>query len=104
MTVLKRLSPGTEALYAYWVERFRRYLDGRAPPLEEGEGFLSSLEASGLKPNTLGIAARALRHLGLPVPAPPVEMGEPKYLSVEQVRALIEAAPSLLERTALVVV
>jgi len=104
MAVLKRLSPGTEALYAYWQGRFQAYLGGRRATLEAGEGFLASLEASGLKPNTLGIAARALRHLGIPVPAPPVEMGEPKYLSVEQVKALIEAAPSLLERTVLVAV
>ena len=101
---MKRLSPGSEALYAYWVERFQRYLAGCAPTLNGGEGFLASLEADGLKPNTLGIAARALRHLGLAVPAPPVEMGEPKYYSLEQVKALIEAAPSLLERTVLVVV
>ncbi len=101
---MKRLSPGTEALYAYWQGRFQAYLGGRRATLEAGEGFLASLEASGLKPNTLGIAARALRHLGIPVPAPPVEMGEPKYLSVEQVKALIEAAPSLLERTVLVAV
>jgi len=101
---LRRLSPRSEALYGYWAGRFQAYLDGQPATLETGESFLASLEASGLRPNTLGIAARALRHLGLPVAAPPVEMGEPKYLSVEQVKALIEAAPSLLERTVLVVI
>lgn len=104
--LLKRLSPRSEALYGYWTGRFQAYLDGDPATLEAGEEFLVSLEASGLKPNTLGIAARALRHLGLPVPAPPVEMGEPRYLSVEQVKALIRAAEDqemLLERTVLVV-
>jgi integrase len=100
---LKRLSPGTQALYAYWQGRFRHYLDGRKPTAEEGEAFLASLEASGLRPNTVGAAARALRRLGLAVPAPSVEMGEPHYLTVDQVRRLIQAAPSLLERTLLTV-
>lgn len=100
---LKRLSPGSEALYAYWMERFRRHLDGRAPTLEGAEGFLASLEASGLSPATRGVAARALHRLGLSVPAPSIQMCEPHYLDLDQVRRLLEAAPSILERTLLTV-
>jgi len=99
----KQLSPGTENLYSYWQERFRRWLDGRADTPEAGELFLGYLESDGLKRNTIGCAARALRNLGLPVPAPTVEMGEPRYYTLEQVRALIQAAPSLLEKTILTV-
>ena len=64
---------------------------------------MASLEADGLKRNTLGCAARALRRIGLPVPAPSIEMGEPKYLDIDQVKRLIDRAPSLLERTILIV-
>ncbi len=103
MAALKPLSTGTETLYAYWADRFERHLDGRPACLDEAQLFLTVLEGEGLKPATLGVAARALRRLGLAVPAPSVEMGEPKYLTVEQVRSLIDAAPSLLERTLLTV-
>lgn len=95
-----RLSPGSEALYAYWQSRFHHWLNGRQATLENGEAFLASLK---VKPNTLGCAARALRRLGLAVLAPPVEMGEPQYLTLEEVRRLIDRAPSLLERTILIV-
>jgi integrase len=100
---MRGLSPQTEALYGYWQGRFRAWLDGRPATTETGEAFLASLEADGLKPNTRAIAARALRQLGLTVPAPPVEMGEPKYRDLEEVQRLIEAAPSLLEKTILIV-
>jgi integrase len=99
-----RLSAGSETLYAYWQDRFQRWLGGRPATLEDGEAFLASLEADGLKPNTRAIAAMALRHLGLQVTAPKLEFGEPNYLDIEQVRSLIEAAPSLLERTIILVV
>jgi len=95
-----RLSPGSEALYAYWQGRFRDWLDGRPVTVENGEAFLASLE---VKRNTLGCAARALRRMGLEVPAPTVEMGEPRYLTLEEVKRLIDEAPSLLERTVLIV-
>ena len=101
---LRRLSPRSEALYGYWTGRFQDWLGSRPATLETGEAWLATLEVSGLKPNTLGIAARALRRLGLLVPAPPVEMGEPKYYSLDQIRTLIGAMPALLERTVLVVV
>ena len=102
---MKKLSPGSETLYARWADRFQRFRqssDGAPPTLEEGESFLTSLQAEGLKPNTVGVAARALRRLfALDLPAPPIEMGEPEYLTVEQVRELIETSPTLLESTIL---
>lgn len=99
----KKLSTGSEALYAYWQGRFQDWLDGRPTTTETGEAFLASLEANGLKPNTRGCAARALRRMGLDVPAPSMEWGEPKYLELEEVKRLIDRAPSLLEKTILTV-
>ena len=96
---MTEISLQTEALYGYWQGRFRAWLDGRPATVEAGKAWLASLEAHGLRPNTLGVAARALRRLGLPVPAPSIEMAEPKYLELDQVQALIQAAPTLLERT-----
>ncbi|GAJ07597.1 unnamed protein product, partial [marine sediment metagenome] len=100
---MKKLSPGSETLYRYWQNRFQDWLNGRPATAETGEAFLTALEADGLKRNTLGCAARALRRLGLDVPAPSVEIGEPKYLELEEIKRLIQRAPSLLERTILIV-
>ncbi|MBA7465906.1 Tyrosine recombinase XerC [subsurface metagenome] len=100
---MKKLSPGSEALYSYWQDRFQDWLNGRPATAETGEAFLTTLEGDGLKRNTLGCAARALRRLGLDVPAPSVEIGEPKYLELEEIKRLIQKAPSLLERTILIV-
>lgn len=99
----KRLSPGSEALYHYWQSRFQDWLDGRKVTAENGEAFLASLEADGLKRNTVGCAARAQRRMGLAVPAPSIEMSEPKYYSVDQIRHLIDTAPVLLEKTIITV-
>lgn len=100
---MKKLSLGSEHLYAYWQTRFKEWLDGRNATKETGEAFVASLEADGLKRNTLGCAARALRRIGLAVPAPSIEMSEPKYHSLDEVRRLIDTAPSLLEKTIITV-
>ncbi|MBA7699231.1 Tyrosine recombinase XerD [subsurface metagenome] len=100
---MKNLSPGSETLYRYWQGRFQDWLNGRPATVETGEAFLTALEGDGLKRNTLGCAARALRRIGLAVPAPSIEMGEPKYHSLDQVRRLIDTAPSLLEQTLITV-
>jgi len=100
---MKKLSPGSETLYRYWQNRFQDWLNGRSAATETGEAFLSFLEASSLRPNTVGCAARALRRIGLDVPAPSMEWGEPKYLELDDVKRLIKTAPSLLEKTILTV-
>lgn len=100
---MKKLSPGSETLYRYWQNRFQDWLNGRPATADTGEAFLTALEGDGLKRNTLGCAARALRRIGLAVPAPSIEMGEPKYHSLDQVHRLIDTAPSLLEQTIITV-
>ncbi|NVM21750.1 MAG: tyrosine-type recombinase/integrase [Desulfobacterales bacterium] len=100
----KKLSPGSEHLYTYWQGRFQDWLEGRSPSTALGEAFLVSLEAGGLKPNTVGCAARALRRMGLDVPVPSMEWGEPNYLELEEVKRLIDRAPSLLVKTIIIVI
>lgn len=100
---MKKLSPGSEKLYSYWQDRFRDWLNGGRATVETGEAFLASLEAGKLKVNTIGCAARALRRMGLNVPAPSIEIGEPRYLTLEQVKRLNDAARTLLEKTIIIV-
>lgn len=100
---IRRLSARSQQLYQYWQGRYVEFLGGASPTVENAKAFLERMEREGKKPNTLAVAARALRHMGLDVPVSPVEMGEPSYLDVEQVRQLIKAAPSVLERTIITV-
>jgi len=98
-----KLSPASENLYNYWQGRFNDWRSGRPVTLETGEAFLAFLEDAGCRPNTIGCAGRALRRLGLDVPVPTMEWREPKYLELEQVKQLINAAESLLVRTITIV-
>jgi integrase/recombinase XerD len=51
------------------------------------------------------VAGRALRRkFNILVPVPSIEMLEPHYLSVDQVRKVIDTAPTLLEKTILIVI
>lgn len=100
---MKKLSQGSEKLYSYWQDRFRDWLDGHPATVENGEAFLAALEAGKLKANTIGCAARALRRMELNVSAPSIEIGEPKYLTVDEVKRLINAAQTLLEKTIITV-
>jgi integrase/recombinase XerD len=100
-----QLSENTERIYAVYANDFRKWLNGRKPTLKEGEAYLTHLKEKGSKRNTIGVAGRALRRVfNLAVPVPSIEMMEPHYLSVEQVRKVIETAPTLLEKTILIMI
>ena len=101
---MQGLSENTQKAYATQVNAFQKFLDGREPTLEEGEAFLVSMKEKGSKRNTIGVAGRALRKVfGIAVTVPSIEMSEPCYLTVDQVRKLIEKAPTLLEKTIITV-
>jgi integrase/recombinase XerD len=100
-----KLSANTERVYGVYANDFREWLNGKDPTLERGEAYLASLKEKGAKRNTLGVAGRALRRkFNIHVTVPSIEMSEPHYLSIDQVRKLIETAPTLLEKTILIVI
>jgi integrase/recombinase XerD len=96
----RELSANTEKTYGEYQRGFRTWLNGRKPTLKLGEAYLEYLRDKGAARNTIGVAGRALRRFfNLEVAVPSIEMMEPHYLSVEQVRQIIDAAPTPLERT-----
>ena len=101
---MQALSENTQKTYAVYANAFREFLDGREPTVEEGEAFLATLQEKGSKRNTIGVAGRALRRMfGIKVPVPSIEMSEPCYLTIDQVRKLIDKAPTLLLKTIMTV-
>lgn len=101
---MQDLSENSKKTYNIYCAAFRRFLKGRKPTVKLGEAFLESLKEAGKKRNTIGVAGRALRRIfNLPVAVPSIEMAEPQYLKVEEVKKLIDAAPTLLQKTILIV-
>lgn len=101
---MQELSKNSQRTYDSYADAFRRWLAGRKPTLKEGEAFLESLREKGAKRNTIGVAGRALRKVfNIKVAVPSIEMSEPRYLSVDDVRKLIKISPTLLERTIITV-
>jgi len=103
-TYMQGLSENTQRTYAIYVNAFRKWLDGRDPSVEEGDAFLASLKENGSKRNTIGVAGRALRKaFDIAVGIPSIEMSEPCYLMLDQVKKLIDKAPTLLDKTIIIV-
>jgi len=101
---MQGLSDNTQKTYNTYVSAFRTFLNRRKPTLELAEEFLQALREKGAKRNTVGVAGRAIRKVfQIPVSVPNIEMSEPQYLTVDQVRKLIEVAPTLLDKTLITV-
>jgi len=101
---MQELSANTQRTYATYVNAFQKWLNGRKPTLKEGEAFLERLKEKVLNRNTIGVEGRALRRIfNIRVPIPNIEMSEPQYLTIDQVKKLIDSAPTLLERTIMIV-
>jgi site-specific recombinase XerD len=100
---MKELSANTQKTYGTYAKIFNAWLNGRKPTLKLGEAFLEDMRQKGAKQNTVGVAGRALRRIfNLKVGVPNIEMLEPEYLAVEEIKTLIEKAPTLLEKTLLI--
>lgn len=100
---MRELSANTQKTYGFWARRFQTWLNGRDPTLQLGEAFLEDMRQKGKAGNTVAVAGRALRKLfDLKVGVPNITMLEPEYLSVDEVRKLIDKSPTLLEKTIII--
>lgn len=100
---IKSLSQNSQRTYGVYANRFMKWLDGREPTLDEGEAFLEHLRGEGLARNTVSVAGRSIRKIyNLQVGVPSIEMLEPRYLTLAQVKKLIDSSPTLLDKTILI--
>jgi integrase len=100
---MQELSKNSQRTYATYINAFQQFLGDRQPTVKEGEAFLESLKEKGARRNTIGVAGRALRRTyNLQVPIPNIEMLEPDYLTIDEIKRLIKTAPSLLEKTIII--
>ena len=99
----KQISPASVKLYEMWANIYLRQLDGQNPTKESALEFIESMRENGYKQNTIAIARNALHwKFGFDLPSIKIEVPEPKYISVDDVNRLINASPTLLEKTVMI--
>lgn len=97
-------SDSTIKTYAKNMVRFQAWLDGRKPSQKTAQKYIDSLEAQGLKPNTIATAANALRDWfradgqEVKLNAPTIRVGEPRYKTMEELHRILEVADTPLRR------
>jgi len=104
MVVTKQLRPLTERVYQSHVSLFTRWLNSRKPTPELASEYLDWLAESGKSPSYIAVAGYAIEwKYGISVDKPKITIGEPKYISLDDVEKLISHSPTLLEKTAVIV-
>ena len=107
--LVHRASSGTVTLYVRWMLSYLDWLNGRKHTQESAQEYLDSLHARGLKPNTISVAANAIRAWSkwqgqnIELDSPKVHMEEPKYLSEDEILELVDACQTPLEYVLIVV-
>ena len=100
---MRQLAKNSKKTYDTYANRFIAWLEGRDPTLELAEAYMDYLAGTGLRQNTIGVAGRAIRRMfSIKVAVPSIEMLEPHYLTVDQVKKMIDVAPTLLDKTVLI--
>lgn len=103
--MLKRgYSKRTRELYEREIRRYQEWLDGRKPSQKTAQEYLDHLEAEGKAPNTIAIAGNAIRayfkgkRQAITLDTPSISLGEPKYITVEELYRILEVADTPLRR------
>jgi len=99
-----RASNRTKATYAGNITRFLRWVDDREVNDELAQAYIDYLESLGRKPNTLAVAANALRaywkaqkqELTLSAPVP--QFLQPKYHIIDEVFKMLDMAKTPFEK------
>ena len=103
-TYLKRRSrPNTVSAYVAALGQWSTWLGGREPTQDTAQEFIDYLEESGKASNTIVSAANAIRRYfrwlrdPITLDCPSIYLGEPKYLSKDQLFRIIRACRTPLE-------
>jgi len=100
----RRYSKRTRELYGGEIRRYLNWLNGRKPSQETAQEYLEHLEEEGKATNTIATAANAIRAYfkgrGKPVTLDTagVSIGEPRYITMEELYRILEACQTPLER------
>lgn len=104
-----RASQGTIAAYIYALRRWADWLNGKAPGAQSAQEYVDYLTRTGKSASTANLRAHAimryLRWKGAPIQldCPTVRLGEPEYLTMDQLDTVLAASNTVLEQTLITV-
>ncbi len=104
-----RVQPGTVGVYINALQMWFASNNGGVLTAVSAQAYVDSLAKAGKSPSTVSTRAHAImryfRWKGQDVrlDCPTIRIGEPEYLSMDELRIVIEASTSVLERTLVVV-
>ncbi len=103
-----RVSAGTVKVYMNALEHWFASLNGKQPTVEAAQEFVDLL-AKSKSPSTVGLHAHAImrwfrwKKQQVRLDCPTIRIGEPKYLKMPQIEAVLTACRTVLESTLVVV-
>ena len=88
--------------YTWWIGVYLRQLNGESPSQENAVKFLEVMKADH-RQNTVAVMRNALHwKYGFNIPSIGIEVGEPKYISLEDIHCMIDNASCNLEKTIMI--
>jgi len=104
-----RVQPGTVNVYINALQMWFAVGNGNTPTPESAQAYVDSLEAAGKSPSTVSTRAHAIMRYfrwkgqNIRLDCPTIRVGEPEYLSIDQLMTVIDKSSSILEKTLVVV-
>lgn len=104
----KRARKNTVSTYSYALSKWMNWLQTRQPTRESAQDYIDELDAMGKSPATINIVANAIRRYfkfrgqSISLDAPGIKIHEPKYVTTEELSALIGGCKTALERVLLI--
>ncbi len=104
-----RVSPNTVIVYMYALRQWSRTLNGTKPSQKSAQAYIDRLTRANKSASTISLRAHAImrwfRWKGIQVrlDCPTIRIGEPDYLVIEQIEALLARCNNVLEETLIVV-
>ena len=107
--LVNRVSPNTVGVYTYALQHWFKTLNGNAASQETAQAYVDKLTKAGKSASTVSLRGHAImryfRWKGKPITldCPTVRIGEPKYLVIKQIEALLAISHTVLEETLITV-
>ena len=102
--VEERSSTGTARVYAYAIAEWFNFLDGNTPSASNAQDYIKLLSKQGKSASTVAMRGHAIirwfkwRKKTVSLELPTIRMGEPKYMSLQDIEKLLANCKTPLER------
>ena len=104
-----RVSPNTVRVYMYAIEHWLKTLNGNRPSQQSAQSYVDKLVKAGKAANTVSLRAYAIirffkwKGKTITLDCPTIRIGEPNYLTIDQIETLLAVCNTVLERVLITV-